>query len=550
MPLIAIIFLALFVSCPASWAQYDQGYSAGTSAAQSIMSEIGDGSKINDRIQVPLTSDTGSLTTFESTYSDPNDLGPQSFNVRLTSQSSDAFLEVMAQPGPTGDINTLIVRQDTDFDDSFDAVYTSPVIASGVCANGIISCNPGTWNGCRFYEWETGPGETVHLSQVGDITSLAGCYCVNSSCGSNLVWSNMAYVLKDLGGGIVGTIQESSPDILVTKVSTDTVSIKYYGQKSSSAGIDQGGAQMYFSGSESPQDYYNPQCGTLPTGQEVLSQQGDPSSPYHQIRRAYDARLNPREEKTCAISHTVSIAPRGGLTLSTHDTCGSLNLSGCALNREELCDYENKNCVLSVLDGNATGLSPICPPVSMIDNDTGLSYVVYATGTTVTYDLNSVSYILASGSDLWWNIHRDYLCDTGVSLSADDALDRSNAVSGSASKIGNMIYYEEYDPATGLSTSRSSELPDVPNYSSCEMACKVRKISSNTQAGAEANTWDYQNSISSIEVIYKACGVYRVCPVEPGETILQDCTCTDEFANAVSHMQVMEDAANDMICAP
>lgn len=328
------------------------------------------------------------------------------------------------------------------------------------------------------------------------------------------------------------------------------VSIKYYGQISSSAGIDQGGAQMYFSGSESPQDYYNPQSGALPTGQEVLSQQGDTSSPYYQVHRAYDARLNPREEKTCAISHTVSIAPSGGLTLSTHDTCGSLNLSGCALNREELCDYENRNCVLSVLDGNATGLSPIYPPVSLIDSDAGLSYLAYATGTAITYDQGAMSYILASGTDLWWNIHRDYLCDTGITLDSDNAIDISNAVSGSAGKTGNVIYYDEYDPATGATTPKSSGLPIVPNYSSCEMACKVRKNSSNTQAGAEANTWDYQNSISSIEVIYKSCGVNQVCPIEPGETILQDCTCTDEFANAVSHMQVMEDAANDMICSP
>ena len=80
------------------------------------------------------------------------------------------------------------------------------------------------------------------------------------------------------------------------------------------------------------------------------------------------------------------------------------------------------------------------------------------------------------------------------------------------------------------------------------MACKVQKNITNTQTGAEANTWEYQNSVASIKVIYKSCGPEGVCPVEPGETIIQDCACLDEFANAASHMQVMEDAANDMIC--
>ena len=273
------------------------------SSAKSIMSEINQGNKINNRIQVPMTSDSGSLTTFQSTYADPADPGPQNFNVQLTTTSSNAFVELVAQPGPTGDINSLMIRQDTDFNDTLDSSYTVPVIASGVCADGIISCSPGTWNNCRYYKWQVNIAGAVYLAQVADITHLAGCYCVNSSCGSNLVWNNMAYVLKDLGGGVVGTIQNSSPNVLVTKVSTDATSIKYYGQRSSDAGINQGGGQMYFSGTQNPQQYYSPQGGTLPANQEALAQQGDPASPYYQINRTYDARLNPKEEKSCSISH-------------------------------------------------------------------------------------------------------------------------------------------------------------------------------------------------------------------------------------------------------
>jgi hypothetical protein len=136
------------------------------------MSEINNGQKINSRIQVPLTSDSGSLTTFQSTYLDPDDPGPQNFNVQLTDVSSDVFLEVLAQPGHMGDISTLIVRQDTDFNDSFDTMFSSPVIASGVCENGIISCSPGTWNNCRFYQWQVNPDASVYLGEVDGITHL------------------------------------------------------------------------------------------------------------------------------------------------------------------------------------------------------------------------------------------------------------------------------------------------------------------------------------------------------------------------------------------
>jgi hypothetical protein len=170
---IIITMLAFLIASPASAAEYDEGYSAGTSSAQSILSEIGGADRINRRIQVPMTSDTGSLTTFQSTYADPDEPGPQDFKAQLTETSSDAFLEVLIQPGPAGDIGTLTVRQDTDFDNAMDASYTSPVIASGVCANGIISCYPGTWYNCRFYRWQANPDSSVYLSEVDGIADLA-----------------------------------------------------------------------------------------------------------------------------------------------------------------------------------------------------------------------------------------------------------------------------------------------------------------------------------------------------------------------------------------
>ena len=491
-----------------------------------------------------------SLTTFQSTYSDPDDPGPRDFKAQLTETSSDAFLEVLIQPGPTGDIGTLTVRQDTDFDDAMDASYTSPVIASGVCANGIISCAPGTWSNCRFYRWQADLDSSVFLSEVGGIADLAGCYCVNASCGGDLVWRNPAYILKDLGGGIVGTIQMNNPDVLVTNVFTDAASIRYYGQRASDAGINQGSAQIYFSGVQNPEQYYDPHGGALPVTEQVLTQQADPASPYSGIGRAYDARLNPRQEKSCSVSRAVSIASSETLVLSTHDTCSALDLSGCVLDREQLCDYENKNCVLTVSDGNATGVSPIFPPVHVSDSDAGLSFAATASGNAISYETDGMNYLLASGPDLWWNIRRQYLCDTGVAFHSDAPIDIFGVVSGSVENTGDLIAYDEYDPATGATTPQSAGLPQIPAYSSCEMACKVQIRATNIQAGTDANTWDYQNSVASVQVVYKSCGADQECPVVAGETIVQDCTCLNEFSSAVSHMQVLEDAANDMICAP
>ena len=542
------VVLLIFITPPLFAAEYDDGFSAGASAGRSIMSEINEGREINNRFQVPLTSDTGTLSTFQSTHSDPDDPGPRSFNVRLASASSAAFLEITAQAGPTGDITSLIIRHDTDFNNTFDASYSSPMIASGVCANGIVSCRPGTWRRCRFYKWHVNPAGSIYLAEVPDITQLAGCYCLNADCGSNPALYPMPHILKDLGGGIVGILQEKSPNILITKVFTDENSIKYFGRRLSDADFRNGNEQMSFSGPHNPQQLYNPQNGTLPAAQEALFQQQDSTSPYNRITRSYDARLNPQEERSCSISNVVSIQPTGDLSHSKQDTCAALDLASCFLYREELCDYQNQNCVNSVLDGNFTGLTPISAQISIIDKDADISYQVTSTGMAITSEINGVNHSLASGPDLWWNIHRTYLCDTALTLDTDDGIAVSNEVSGSASKSGETILYAEYDPTTGTTISKNANLPKISAYGSCETACKVQRNAINTQAGAEANTWEYQNSVAGIQIIYKSCGLENTCPVEPGETVVQDCACLDEFANAASYMQVMENAANDMIC--
>ncbi|MFZ5572889.1 MAG: hypothetical protein ACOZF0_21020 [Thermodesulfobacteriota bacterium] len=543
--------LIVFLSGSPSWAtEYDDGYAAGTNTATSIMKELGDSDKINTRLQVPLTSDTSPMTTFNSTYADPDDPGPQDFKVKLNPASSGCFLELKAIPGPSGDIVTLTLQQDTNLDNVFDTAYTAPVIVSGVCKGGVIACDSGTWNNCRFYVWRVNAGSAVYLEEVEDITHLDGCYCLNTHCGSDLVAGNMDFILKNMGGGVVAAIQKSTPNVLVTAVSVDTNSIQYYGQRSSDMGTGMSASGMYFSGSSTPQVFYDPESRILPAAREVQAQLGDPASPYRQLQKAYDARLHPRESRSCVISHSISIDPSGSLRLSNRDTCASLDVSGCVLDREEICDYDNSNCLLARSDGNPTGLSPVFAPVSITDQDTGLSYLVTTTGTAVSYQINGMEYPLASGPDLWWNIRRNYLCDTGVTFNTGEALAIAGTASGSARKTGNLMSYDEYDPETGATTLKNADLPVIPEHPSCEMACKVRLNSTNTQAGATANTWDYHHSVASIQVMYKSCGAEQVCPVGPGETMIQDCACLNEFANAASHMQVLDNAAHDMICAP
>jgi hypothetical protein len=161
----------------------------------------------------------------------------QTFNPNIACQKTATLLELIAQPASTGDIGTLRISRDKNLDGTVDQTLTLPVPVSGICANGVVSCQPGTWNQCKSFKWDVASGGDLKLTEVG-LTDLAGCYCVNNSCGSNLVWGNMASVLKDLGGGVIGALTTADPRVGVAQAVIDGPAIRYTGAQNTACSTD------------------------------------------------------------------------------------------------------------------------------------------------------------------------------------------------------------------------------------------------------------------------------------------------------------------------
>lgn len=169
-----------------------------------------------------------SLTTIDAS---------RSFATNLACQKSATLVEILIQPAASGDISTIRIAQDRDLDGTPDSVSSLPVAVSGICANGVISCQPGTWNQCHYWRWDVDAARALKLTRV-DMPELAGCYCVNASCGANLVLGNIASVLKDLGGGIVGALTTSDPRIGVAQATVDGPVIRYIGAQATACTSD------------------------------------------------------------------------------------------------------------------------------------------------------------------------------------------------------------------------------------------------------------------------------------------------------------------------
>ena len=219
--------LALLCSCFAQLAQAQTVEDRARTAAQAARTKSSSSEAIQQNYVTPGMSGQP-IATVDST---------KSFTPTINCQKTASLLQVLVQPSATGDIGTIRVSQDTDFDGSFDRSNTLAKPVSGICANGVISCQPGSWNQCHFFKWDVDAAKALKLSEVG-MSELAGCYCVNNSCGTNLVWGNLSEVLKDLGGGMVGALTTIDARIGVAQAQVKGPVIDYVGALATACAAD------------------------------------------------------------------------------------------------------------------------------------------------------------------------------------------------------------------------------------------------------------------------------------------------------------------------
>src|SRR3989304_229735 len=217
-----LVFLAIYViaegllSAPVLWGVTPED--AATAIYGTIEGSYGSESGFEERVSRPVTSGDTLMYTLD---------GSKSFNAQLTCPSTSKFLEVSITALSTGDLKATI-RQDTDFDGIADYTYAPPADISGVCSNGVVSCDAGTWQNCKYYSWISDATSFQAILQTASITELGGCYCINQGCGAS--YSDYSSVLKDIGGGAAGGVPNVEARYATTDANIAAYTIFYYGQ--------------------------------------------------------------------------------------------------------------------------------------------------------------------------------------------------------------------------------------------------------------------------------------------------------------------------------
>ncbi|AEA33653.1 hypothetical protein [Hippea maritima] len=308
--LMAVFFLPFLALASDNAAQqFSSAQSTGESAGNYAVQRLGSKSGLKSRIFTPATS--GGQVQMHSLN------GQNPFNGSIASPGGKKILEILIHPTPTGDLSPVYVYENTGDGNNYNYSYVVPFEVSGICANGLIHCNPGTWDYCKYYMWTTDSSGFLKLIERPS-TDFGGCYCINNSCGSNLASNNLSIILKDIGGGAVAAMMKNGNYRLrVTGVEVNSVDIIYYGQITKDTSAPQPSnypadtAQYEWqSGSTNPSTYYDATNGGYlysAAGSVESSEESNPNSMYSLIETSGAAQKNPIEQHTCYIKRIVNI---------------------------------------------------------------------------------------------------------------------------------------------------------------------------------------------------------------------------------------------------
>jgi hypothetical protein len=321
-----IVAISCFGVAERSWsdttADISSANTAGGTAGSTALGVYGSSNASKTNVSLPMTNTGTQMKTID---------GSQSFSGSLSSASTNKYLQLLVQPTSTGDIKIVAIGQDTQALGTFDNNFTVSSLVSGACANGFISCDPGTWSNCVPLMWQADSSGTLVQPSTppNGLLDLSSCYCLNNSCanGNSGLWANLPVVLKDLGGGLVGAIHSKNAAVMITDVQNDSVSITYYGQLINKAQNSTSSVSSLSSVPTAPQAqayYGNP--GTLNGAAASIgfTQSSDPSSYYSLVTNSPAATKS--QLRSCYIKRT------GGLNSTTNSVSNTGTINICVDN--------------------------------------------------------------------------------------------------------------------------------------------------------------------------------------------------------------------------
>ena len=634
-----LVLLMVWVISPHFvWADIEAAKNAGSSVGGQIRSTWGKPENLANDVTKPVMTGEVPLETLDGSVAE---------NVSITCPGTQELFQILVQPGATKDLNFILVTYNRDFSGPMDSSVNISGPISGVCANGFVSCDPGTWNNCHWFEWQF--DGNLQSNEVAP-NILGGCFCINSGCTPASVMAMKQQILNTLAGGVAGAMAAFNPRFAAAKAQIDGFLITYFGQNAGGCNV----ANVQISGSyPTPEDVFkNPSALETIAQGEVATQSSNSDSIYSKLtsspaftNQALQTCTMTRDayfdSSTCSIQEPTTngcqalagnpdcqlqkeiVYDLDGNPVTTYENHGPTGITpipscknfdssslgstdvnqcialgkvqtdgGCNINYPctgvvyspsdnlfqcslpetgqnscgvifdyQICgkvivawDIPDDPCELITIDGNT--VKDYCPSVSQsttpdsgsIEFDSGSNQVALhasfnnrrqcneglAAGTVTVYLTPLIPKKICHE---WWRVERTYTCRDNATYHPD--ISRTNTITPQESQSG-WLYT---DMGQTLSVDFQMQSPEA-----CVKACKIAKRNNTARADAAKTSNDYRHDPTNKLIIYKNC-VNNTCPVGPGETVITDCQCLNEFNMAAGVMEILKQGAADQVCS-
>ncbi|GHG07092.1 hypothetical protein [Thalassotalea marina] len=104
------------------------------------------------------------------------------------------------------------------------------------------------------------------------------------------------------------------------------------------------------------------------------------------------------------------------------------------------------------------------------------------------------------------------------------------------------------DPSNPTSARKiTMPIPELPKDNPCALECRVKKTTQRNEVNTGGTETNRRNASETTEIYTKPCS-QSVCPVDSGETIIEPCSCLNQFAQVAASLEVLRLAGKDISC--
>lgn len=511
-----------------------------TSIANSALNKYGSKSGLNNNLMQPLQ--TGStLHTLDDS---------KSFNASVNKSCPSSADGITVTFNVASDNTyTITIRQDVDLNGVKEYTYNYPNSIISTCSQGVEWKSGST----RYYgkfSLDTSKRLTIIPTTQNDV---GVCFCSNNSCDYTFDMN----IVNNITGAIMTTISNTNSNLVVGDSSYNSAT-KTYSIFLTDMTTCNNSNNLYgnnYTGSN-PQSYYGSQTiPNLSIGNIAAQDDSNEHSLYFITKQQNSVIVNDSANqittptnKECTVLNKIEKNADGNDVVVHYNNClGYENNTSCSIRHKIICEYDgHTNCLYATKDGAGTTAVINTHCVDL----TSQKKVCDSASNIKLYTNNILTSALQTSANNSW-FYTKYIYNCGNEIIHYDK-------SGSDKALTTAKFNANYEIDYTCPDGSTKTIKNLPQGDNCPVkACSVRSITKSTHEFYDhTNNHDTEDGSSVNSLSYKTCNEVSVnnfvCPLESGDTLIEDCSCTLGMAGAtqaIAGFSAIEKIAEDFSCS-